>query len=87
MKFFAKALGLVSLALSIANASPLQKRDFGPVTIYTPPSNYTSDRSLYARSVMLTVNDVSLLPCVSSGLQSLSHTDSPSFPSDSNAVG
>lgn len=60
MRFLAKAMGLVSLALSIANASPLQKRDFGPVTIYTPPSNYTSDRSLYARSLMLTVNDVSV---------------------------
>ncbi len=59
MRFFAKALGLVSLALSIAHASPLQKRDFGPVTVYTPGSNYTSDRSLYGRSLMLTVNDVS----------------------------
>lgn len=60
MRFFAQAMGLVSLALSFAAASPLQKRDFGPVTVYTPPSNYTSDRSLYARSLMLTVNDVSL---------------------------
>lgn len=59
MKVLAQVLGLVSLALSLAQASPLQKRDFGPVTIYTPPSNYTSDRSLYARSLMLTVNDVS----------------------------
>ena len=61
MRFFAKALGLVSLALSMASASSLQKRDLGPVTIYTPGRNYTSDRSLYARTLMLTANDVSLL--------------------------
>ncbi|GAC98485.1 glycoside hydrolase [Pseudozyma hubeiensis SY62] len=57
MHFIAKAMGFACLALSIAKSSPLQKRDFGPVTIYTPPSNYTSDRSLYARTLMLTVND------------------------------
>lgn len=59
-------MGLVSLALSLVAAFPLQKRDFGPVTIYTPPSNYTSDRSLYARTLRLTVNDVSLTQIQSS---------------------
>ncbi|SNX87542.1 uncharacterized protein MEPE_06252 [Melanopsichium pennsylvanicum] len=41
-----KVMELVPVSLSIAKAFPLHKRDFGPVTIYTPGSNYTSDRSL-----------------------------------------
>ncbi|KAI8809306.1 Sialidase [Cladochytrium replicatum] len=57
MRFF----GVVTLAFAafagFCNASPLAKRDLGPVTVFTPPSNYTSDRTLYARSLMLTVND------------------------------
>ena len=31
----------------------IAKRDFGPITIYTPPANYTNERTLYARSLML----------------------------------
>lgn len=61
MHIATQVMRLVSLAATLVYASPLQKRDFGPVTVYTPPSNYTSDRSLYARSLMLTVNDVSLV--------------------------
>ena len=42
-------------------ASPLAKRDFGPVTLFTPPSTYTNERTLYGRQVMLkTQSSVSL---------------------------
>jgi hypothetical protein len=34
-------------------ASPLAKRDFGPVTLFTPPSTYANERTLYARSLLL----------------------------------
>ncbi|KAI9361264.1 hypothetical protein DFJ73DRAFT_814595 [Zopfochytrium polystomum] len=43
--------------LLLVHGTPLARRDFGPFTIYTPPSNYTADRTLYARSLMLTVDD------------------------------
>ncbi|PWY97774.1 Oligoxyloglucan reducing end-specific cellobiohydrolase [Testicularia cyperi] len=57
MKFFKALIGVAGLAMGLVSASPLQKRDFGPVTIFTPPSTYTNERTLYARSLMLTVND------------------------------
>lgn len=40
------------------SASPLAKRDFGPQTVFSPPSNYNVPRTLYARSLLLA--DVSL---------------------------
>jgi hypothetical protein len=50
-------LALTTCAL----ASPvnLAKRDFGPVTIFTPPSTYTNERTLYGRQLELKVGDVS----------------------------
>lgn len=51
-----KLFGLISAALLMGFpclASPLAKRDFGPVTIYTPPSTYTNERTLYGRQLML----------------------------------
>jgi hypothetical protein len=46
---------LLTLLIS-ALASAVSKRNFGPETVYVPPSSYAVPRSLYARSLML--NDV-----------------------------
>ncbi|PWN94987.1 glycoside hydrolase family 93 protein [Tilletiopsis washingtonensis] len=48
----ATCLGSPTVA-GLADRNGVSKRDFGPVTIYTPPSNYQRERSLYARHVML----------------------------------
>jgi hypothetical protein len=53
------AMLLTALALlfaSVAQATPLAKRDFGPLTIFQPPSTYTAPRVMYGRHVLL--NDV-----------------------------
>jgi hypothetical protein len=39
-------------------AAPVSKTDFGPVVIFDPPANYTAQRTLYARSLLLTVSRV-----------------------------
>jgi hypothetical protein len=50
---------ILTLALgAISVLSSPTKRDFGPNTIYTPPSSYTNQKVLYARSLLL--NDVSV---------------------------
>jgi hypothetical protein len=46
---------LLTLLVS-ALASAVSKRNFGPETVYAPPSSYAVPRTLYARSLML--NDV-----------------------------
>ena len=51
------ALFTALLAAGAAVASPLAKRDFGPVTIFDPPAEYNIPRTLYARGLRL--NDVS----------------------------
>nr|CDI55903.1 uncharacterized protein BN887_06224 [Melanopsichium pennsylvanicum 4] len=40
-----KVMELVPVSLSIAKAFPLHKRDFGPVTIYTPVNSIQEDLS------------------------------------------
>ena len=64
MLFSSLFTALVSLtAFSSVSASPIDterslvKKDFGPNTIFTPPSTYSNERTLYGRSVLL--NDVS----------------------------
>jgi hypothetical protein len=52
-------LALASTLFATSVASPVEKRDFGPVTLFTPPSTYANERTLYARSLML--KDGSLL--------------------------
>jgi hypothetical protein len=50
---------LVSLLVAFAaSAAPVSKTDFGPVVIFDPPTNYTAQRTLYARSLLLTVSPV-----------------------------
>ena len=44
---------LLSTLWATCSASPLAKKDFGPVTLFTPPSTYANERTLYARSLML----------------------------------
>ena len=38
--------------------SSLVKKDFGPNTIFTPPSTYTREKVLYGRSALLNDNSV-----------------------------
>lgn len=49
---------LSSLAAIGVSAAPVSKTDFGPVVIFDPPANYTAQRTLYARSLVLTVSQV-----------------------------
>lgn len=53
LRFLQLSLLLLALNLGLATAKPLEKRDFGPVTIFTPPSNYVNEKTLYARQLML----------------------------------
>ncbi len=53
LRFLQLSLLLLALNLGLATAKPVEKRDFGPVTIFTPPSNYVNEKTLYARQLML----------------------------------
>ncbi|PWN54404.1 Oligoxyloglucan reducing end-specific cellobiohydrolase [Violaceomyces palustris] len=58
LKSYFAYISAISAALAAQIfASPVEKRDFGPVNIFTPPSTYKSDKTLYGRQLMLTVND------------------------------
>jgi hypothetical protein len=34
-------------------ATPVSKRDFGPVSIFVPPTTYTAPRTMYGRHLLL----------------------------------
>lgn len=56
MKFL--YLSILAIACASSSVASILKRDFS-TTIFTPPSSYEVPRTLYARSLMLTVNDAS----------------------------
>ena len=67
MRFSSIFTALISLtAFTAVKASPidndkrsiLEKKDFGPNTIFTPPANYSAVKTLYGRSALLTDNSV-----------------------------
>ena len=49
---------ILAIVCAYATVASVVKRDFS-TTIFTPPSSYEVPRTLYARSLMLTVNDAS----------------------------
>lgn len=55
----ATLLAAALFLLATISASPLAKRDFGPQTIFSPPSAYNVPRTLYGRSLLL--NDVRVI--------------------------